>query len=81
MKNSIMNNKSVFAGDSQMDLLPTLEEEISYVPSIVQGSKSEYVLRNKRVLRKLDSILGFFLKILLPKSLNSTPPPGRQIFY
>ena len=51
------------------------------VPNIEQVSKSECVPRNKRVLKKLDGILGFFLKILLPKSLISTPPPDRQIFY
>ena len=51
------------------------------MPSIGQVSKSECVPRVERVLKKLDSIANFFLKILLPKSLNSTPPPDRQIFY
>ncbi len=51
------------------------------VPSIEQVSKSECVPRVERVLKKLDSIANFFLKILLPKSLTSTPPPDRQIFY
>ena len=51
------------------------------VPGIEQVSKSECVPRVERVLKKLDSIANFFLKILLPKSLTSTPPPGRQIFY
>lgn len=64
-----------------MDLLPTLEEKFSFGPSIVKGSKSEYIPRNEHVLKKLDGILDFFLKILLPKSLNSTPPPDRQILY
>ena len=51
------------------------------VPSIEQVSKSECVPRVERVLKKVDSIANFSLKILLPKSLNSTPPPDRQIFY
>jgi hypothetical protein len=51
------------------------------VPSIEQVSKSECVPRGERVLQKLDSIANFFLKILLPKSLTSTPPHDRQIFY
>ncbi len=51
------------------------------VSGIEQCSKSECVPGNKRVLKKLDGFLGFFLKILLPKSLISTPPPDRQIFY
>ena len=51
------------------------------VPSIEQISKSECVPRVERVLKKLDGILGFFLKILLPKNLITTPPPDRQIFY
>jgi hypothetical protein len=51
------------------------------VPGIEQVSKSECVPRVERVLKKLDGILGFPLKILLPKSLTSTPPPGRQVFY
>ena len=51
------------------------------VPSIGQVSKSECVPRVERVLNKLDGIANFLLKILLPKSLTSTPPPGRQIFY
>ena len=51
------------------------------VPRIEQSSKSECVPKNERVLKKLDGIANFFLKILLPKSLISTPPPDRQIFY
>ena len=51
------------------------------VPGIEQVSKSECVPRVERILKKLDSIANLFLKILLPKSLNSTPPPDRQIFY
>jgi len=51
------------------------------VPSIEQVSKSESVPRVERILKKLDSIANFLLKILLPKSLTSTPPPDRQIFY
>ena len=53
----------------------------AFVPSIEQISESECVPRVERVLKKLDSIANFLLKILLPKSLNSTPPPDRQIFY
>ena len=51
------------------------------VPSIDQASKSECVPRVERVLKKLDSIANFILKILLPKNLITTPPPDRQIFY
>ena len=51
------------------------------MPSIEQVSKSECVPRVERILKKLDSIANFFLKILLPKSLITTPPPDRQIFY
>jgi hypothetical protein len=51
------------------------------VPGIEQVSKSECVPRMERILKKLDGISNFFLKILLPKSLLSTPPPDRQIFY
>ena len=51
------------------------------MPSIGQVSKSECVPRVERVLKKLDGIANFFLKILLPKSLITTPPPDRQIFY
>ncbi len=53
----------------------------AFMPGIEQVSKSECVPRVERVLKKLDSIANFFLKILLPKSLNSTPPPDRQVFY
>ena len=108
MEHSIMNSTNELTIDSQMDLIPTLEEgfldvsqecglynpafpetlrhsgefgDQTVVPIIEQLSKSECVPRVERVLKKLDGILGFFLKILLPKSLNSTPPPGRQIFY
>ena len=108
MEHSIMNNINELAVDSQMDLIPTLEEGIldvrqeyglynpashetlrhsggfgdqAVVPSIEQISKSECVPRVECVLKKLDSIANFLLKILLPKSLNSTPPPDRQIFY
>ena len=108
MEQSIMNNINELALDSQMDLIPTLEEGIlavsqecgidkpaspetlrhsggfgdqAVVPNIEQVSKSECVPRVERVLQKLDSIANFFLKILLPKSLTSTPPPDRQIFY
>ena len=51
------------------------------VPNIAQVSKSECVPRVERVLKKLDSIANFILKILLPKNLITTPPPDRQIFY
>jgi len=51
------------------------------VPNIEQVSKSECVPRVERTLKKLDGIANFLLKILLPKSLISTPPPDRQIFY
>ena len=51
------------------------------VLNIGQVSKSEYVPRVEHVLKKLDSIANFLLKILLPKSLITTPPPDRQIFY
>lgn len=81
MEQSIMNNINELTVDRQIDRLPTLEEEISFVPSIVQVSKSEYAPRNERILKKLDGIANFFLKILVPKSLNSTPPPDRHIFY
>ena len=108
MEQSIMNNINELAVDSQMDLIPTLEEEIldvrqecglynpishetlrhpgrigdqAVVPNIEQVSKSECVPRVERVLKKLDGIANFLLKILLPKSLTSTPPPDRQIFY
>ncbi len=108
MEHSIMNNINELTVDSQVDRLPTLEEEIldvrqecgldnpaspetlrhsggfgdqAVVPNIEQVSKSECVPRVERVLKKLDSIANFFLKILLPKNLTSTPPPDRQIFY
>lgn len=108
MEHSILNNINELTVDSQMDLIPTLEEGIldvrqecglynpashetlrhsggfgdqAVVPSIGQVSKSECVPRVERVLNKLDGIANFILKILLPKSLTSTPPPGRQIFY
>ena len=108
MEHSILNSTNELTIDSQMDLIPTLEEGIldvrqkyglynptshetlrhsggfggqAVVPSIEQVSKSECVPRVERVLKKLDGILGFFLKILLPKSLTSTPPSDRQIFY
>jgi hypothetical protein len=51
------------------------------VPGIEQVSKSECVPRVEHILRKLDCIANFFLKILLPKNLITTPPPNRQIFY
>ena len=51
------------------------------VPYTEQVSKSECVPRVERVLKKLDSIANFLLKILLPKNLITTPPPDRQIFY
>ena len=53
----------------------------AFVPNIEQVSKSECVPRVERVLKKLDSVANFFLKILLPKNLITTPPPDRQIFY
>ena len=108
MEHSIMNNINELAVDSQMDLIPTLEEGILdvrqecglYNPAshetlrhsgrfgdqvavsgIEQASKSECVPRVERVLKKLDSIANFLLNILLPKSLITTPPPDRQIFY
>ena len=108
MEHSIMNNENVFAVDSQIDLIPTLEDGIldvrqgcgldnpaspetlrhsggfgdqPVVPIIEQVSKSECVPRAERVLKKLDSIANFLLKILLPKNLITTPPPDRQIFY
>ena len=108
MEHSIMNNINELTVDSQMDLIPTLEEGIldvrqecglynpashetlrysggfgdqAIVPSIEQVSKSECVPRVERVLKKMDSIANFLLKILLPKSLTSTPPPDRQTFY
>jgi hypothetical protein len=56
-------------------------EDQAVVPSIEQVSKSECVPRVERILKKLDSIANFFLEILLPKSLITTPPPDRQIFY
>jgi hypothetical protein len=51
------------------------------VPNIEQVSKPECVPRVERILKKLDGIATFILKISLPKSLLSTPPPDRQIFY
>ena len=108
MEQSIMNNINELALDSQVDLIPTLEEGIldmrqecglynpashetlrhsggfgdqAVVPIIEQVSKSECVPRVESVLKKLDSIANFLLKILLPKNLITTPPPDRQIFY
>ena len=108
MEHSILNSTNELTIDSQMDLIPTLEEGIldvrqecvlynpashetlrhsggfgdqAVVPIIEQVSKSECVPRVERVLKKLDSVANFFLKILLPKSLISTPPSDRQIFY
>ena len=108
MEHSLMNNINELAVDTQMDLIPTLEEGIldvrqecglnkpashetlrhsvgfsdqAVVPGIEQVSKSECIPRVERILKKLDSISNFFLKILLPKSLNSIPPPDRQVFY
>ena len=108
MEHSIMNSTNELTIDSQMDLIPTLEEVILDVrqecglfnpaspetlrhsggfedqiamSGIEQVSKSECVPRVERVLKKLDSIANFILKILLPKNLITTPPPDRQIFY
>jgi len=108
MEHSIMNNTNELALDSQVDLIPTLEEGLldvqqeygldnpaspetlrhsggfgdqAVVPGIEQVSKSECVPRVERILKKLDGIATFILKISLPKSLLSTPPPDRQIFY
>jgi len=108
MEHSIVNNINELAVDTQVDLIPTLEEGIldvrqecgldsptspetlrhsggfgdqAVVPNIEQVSKSECVPRVERILKKLDSIATFILKISLPKSLISTPPPDRQIFY
>ncbi len=108
MEHSIVTNINEFAVDSQIDLIPTLEEGIldvrhecgldkpashetlrhsggfgdqAVVPGIEQVSKSECVPRVERIFKKLDGIANFFLKILLPKSLTSTPPPDRQVFY
>ena len=108
MEHSIMNNTNELALDSQVDLIPTLEEGLldvqqeygldnpaspetlrhsdgfedqAVVSGIEQASKSECVSRVERILKKLDGIATFILKISLPKSLISTPPPDRQIFY
>ena len=108
MEHSIVNNINELAVDSQIDLIPTLEEGIldvrqecgldkpashetlrhssgfgdqAVVPGIGQISKSECVPRVEHVLKKLDSIANFLLKILLPKNLVTTPPPDRQILY
>ena len=93
MEHSIMNNINELAVGNQVERLPTLEEGIldvrqecgfgdqAVVPNIEPVSKSECVPRVERVLKKLDGIATFILKISLPKSLISTPPPDRQIFY
>ncbi len=108
MEHSIVNNINDLAVDSQVYLIPALEEGIldmrqecalympashetlrhsggfgdqAVVPIIEQVSKSECVPRVERTLKKLDGIANFLLKILLPKSLISIPPPDRQIFY
>ena len=66
-----MKIRAVLPKENLNEIVPTVEEVLKY----------ECMPGWKRALEKLDSIANFFLKILLPKSLTSTPPPERQIFY
>ena len=82
MKNSGNQQfNSALAGERQMYSLSTDGAGNVIVPNNKQSSKSESVQSDERVLKGRGGVLGFFLKILLPNSITTTPPPYRQVFY
>jgi hypothetical protein len=81
MENSIMNCQSVLDGNKRMDIFPNVEDGNLVVSKTKRGAKSECAKSDEHNLRERNGILDFFLKILLPKNITTTPPPDRQIYY
>lgn len=81
MAQAIMKRKSVLDIDSETGFSQTLAKRISLVPRSENISKSNCVPEREYIMKKLDSIVDGCLRILIPKSLRTTPPPDRHIYY
>jgi len=71
MKNTIVKDNQVHGKCSQTDIFPATEEV----------SDTECEITRNSFLKKLDAFSTRMLCKLLPKSLTSSPPPDRQIYY
>ena len=81
MENSIMTCQSVLAQNKEMDLFTNVEDRNIVVPNTERIVKSECEESDERVLKERNGILSLFLKIFLPKSITTNPPPHREVYY
>ena len=59
-----------------------LKEDLKgIVPDNNRTAETEYASMGNSVLKKLDAFSTWAICKLLPKSLTSSPPPDRQIYY
>ncbi len=75
MKNGILNFTNALTEKQRTDLCPSFEDGNIFDPN------SEWGKSNERFMNERKGMSGFLLKILLPKSLCTTPPPDRKIYY
>ncbi len=77
--------KRAYDINKRTDLTQGVVKGISFsgVQTLEEIFESEGVSKTKKwdVMKKLDSIVDFCLRILIAKSLNTIPPPKRNIFY
>jgi len=71
MENTIVKQNQVHWECCQTDIFPAMEE----------ASETECEITRNSFLKKLDAFSTRMLCKLLPKSLTSSPPPDRQIYY
>ena len=81
MENAAMKHQDISVEYEEMGRFGDFVAENLVGPEIKQDSNSEYQQENESVPKERNSILDLFLKIFLPKSITTTPPPDREIYY
>ncbi|EFK10411.1 conserved hypothetical protein [delta proteobacterium NaphS2] len=64
-----------------MDMLGKFEDGKLVHPESNKNSKTELAQEDGCAEKNRNWILGLLMKVFFPKSITTTPPPDRQIYY
>ena len=81
MENAAMKHQNISVEYEEIGRFGDFVDENLVGPEMKQDSKSEYRQENESVPKGRNCILDLLLKIFLPKSITTTPPPNREIYY
>ena len=81
MEQAAVNYRNTSFEHEEMDLREVTVDANSDDPEMEQKPASDCTQQNGSASKRRKGILDLLLRILLPKSITTTPPPDRKIYY